>query len=315
MAHLLFKCIHATRRSFTLHYTRSIQSVFHSNKSVILVNGLFPGPAIRAKVGDELSINVYNLLSPSESLAVHWHGLHQFKTPWSDGTAGVTNCPLYYGRNHTYVFTVNVTGTYWYHPHKGAQNSEGGYGFLIVEEHIPLAVYDEELLVILSDIYEKSYNYLEDGLTQLGYDALKHWPGNGMAILVNGVAGPLSPTIQVQPKKTYRLRLLNAASLAYFNLAIAGHNMTVIQTGGTPTKHVVLDSIDINVAERFDVLISTDQPPSSYRINVQIEFQVSLPHTGTSQPFHTLYSSGRRQQPRRPVRLYLPAIQRKLHNI
>jgi iron transport multicopper oxidase len=72
----------------------------------------------------------------------------------------------------------------------------------------------------------------------------------------------------VKPNKTYRLRILNAAALSYYNMAISDHNMTVIKAGWTPTKQNQLQSLDINSAERFDVLITTSAAVASYHIQV-----------------------------------------------
>ena len=260
--------------SFELLFSRQVAEIGGRNNSIITVNGLYPAPTLRVQRGDQLVINVTNFLSQTELLNVHWHGIRQIGTPWSDGTTGVTNCPIYYGANYSYQFTVNVSGTYWYHPHQESMRAEGGFGFLIVEENPLLATYDSELLIVLADMYRKSYDYLDKGLLQFGDDSQNNWPGNGEAIMFNGIAGTEMPFLAVEYNKTYRVRILNAASLAYFNLAIAGHNMTVIQAGSTATKPISLQSLDINVAERFDVLITTDKKPLSYRINIQTNYQV-----------------------------------------
>ena len=65
--------------------------------NAIFVNGQFLGPVIRGNVGDFVIVNVTNLLSIQETLTVHWHGIRQLYTPWSDGTAYITNCPIVYG--------------------------------------------------------------------------------------------------------------------------------------------------------------------------------------------------------------------------
>lgn len=149
-------------------------------------------------------------------------------------------------------------------------------------------------MVVLSDIYHKSYGYLEEGLIQQGDDSLNNWPGNGMVIVVNDNGASQGIYLDVQFNQTYRIRVLNAASLAYYNLAIASHNLTVIQAGATPTQPLILSSIDINVAERFDCLITTNQPQLSYRINVQSNYQVSYyPH------YHMIMNTGHSKQPHR----------------
>lgn len=43
---------------------------------VMGINGQFPGPTIRAQVGDTLNIEVTNKLT-TEGTVIHWHGIRQ----------------------------------------------------------------------------------------------------------------------------------------------------------------------------------------------------------------------------------------------
>ena len=60
------------------------------SRPVITVNGIFPGPALHAALNQWLSITVINNLAENELLSVHWHGILQTASPYSDGTAGIT---------------------------------------------------------------------------------------------------------------------------------------------------------------------------------------------------------------------------------
>lgn len=53
-------------------------------KNVPVVNGMYPGPEIYGKVGDTVRIVVNNLM-PTDTTTIHWHGIRQFGTPYSDG--------------------------------------------------------------------------------------------------------------------------------------------------------------------------------------------------------------------------------------
>jgi FtsP/CotA-like multicopper oxidase with cupredoxin domain len=61
-------------------------------RTMIAINGRFPGPLIRANMGDRLIVNVQNNLP--NGTAIHWHGLFQNGTNWMDGTSGITQCPI-----------------------------------------------------------------------------------------------------------------------------------------------------------------------------------------------------------------------------
>jgi iron transport multicopper oxidase len=67
---------------------------------------------------------------------------------------------------------------------------------------------------------------------------------------------------------TYRLRIVNAGSLGYFNFAIAGHTLTVIAMDAMPKKALVVNSIDIASGQRVDVLLQTKMSASNYSIGV-----------------------------------------------
>ena len=100
-------------------------------RSVIAINNQVPGPSILARQGQTLLVTVVNNLA-TESLAVHWHGQHVVDTPWMDGVAQLTHCPIPSYTNFTYQFTLDQVGTHWYHAHNGAQRTDGLHGALIV---------------------------------------------------------------------------------------------------------------------------------------------------------------------------------------
>ena len=96
------------------------------NKSVLLVNGQFPGPMIEANWGDTVQVTVHNrIANPAEGTALHWHGMLQKDTPWEDGIPAVGQCPIAPGSSFTYQFQADLYGTSWYHSHYSAQYAGG----------------------------------------------------------------------------------------------------------------------------------------------------------------------------------------------
>lgn len=93
----------------------------------------FPGPTIRARHGDTIQVHVHNDLA-TESISVHWHGIHQINTPWMDGVSYVTQYPILPMQTFNYTFVAHPIGTHWYHSHTGAQYADGLFGMLIVED-------------------------------------------------------------------------------------------------------------------------------------------------------------------------------------
>lgn len=57
-------------------------------------------------------------------LVIHWHGLHQRNTQYSDGVPYVTQCPIHEGNTFRYQFDAN-SGTHFWHAHSGKRRVEG----------------------------------------------------------------------------------------------------------------------------------------------------------------------------------------------
>merc|ERR1711939_746378 len=82
-------------------------------RKMILTNGTFPGPALKLKVGDEVDFLVHNELP--DPTAVHFHGIVQQGTPWSDGVPGLSQKPIAPGSSYLYKWTADASGVYFYH--------------------------------------------------------------------------------------------------------------------------------------------------------------------------------------------------------
>ncbi|KAF6134515.1 hypothetical protein GIB67_028536 [Kingdonia uniflora] len=83
----------------------------------------------------------------------------QIGTPWSDGTEGITQCPITPRDTFVYQFVVDRSGTYLYHAHYGMQREAGLYGSIQVS--VPDGVtepflYDYNRSIILNDWYHKT---------------------------------------------------------------------------------------------------------------------------------------------------------------
>ncbi|XP_058217363.1 putative laccase-9 [Rhododendron vialii] len=87
-----------------------------STKKILTVNGLFPGPALRVRKGDRVTVNVEN--QERYNVTIHWHGVKQPRNPWSDGPEYVTQCPIKPGANFSYdLIFSSKEGTIWWHTH------------------------------------------------------------------------------------------------------------------------------------------------------------------------------------------------------
>ena len=181
----LTKRVASSNVSFVLEYERSYHAPDGYNRSVVTVNGVFPGPDLTVHIGDTVVINVTNRIV-NESFTVHWHGIRQNYSNWSDGTEYITNCPIPYGRSYLYVFTVLDAGTFWYHRHDSGR-LDGGYGFLVVVDPSEDLSCAEERLILISDWYHSSAAAITAGLLRKGLAF--HSTGTGDGVLINGKGG------------------------------------------------------------------------------------------------------------------------------
>ncbi|MCO5582450.1 hypothetical protein L7F22_036346 [Adiantum nelumboides] len=276
-------------------------------KVVIGINGVFPGPTIRGHEGDTLEVHVQNLL-PSESISIHWHGIHQVDTPWADGVASVTQCAIANGETFVYRFKLDKAGTYSYYGFNGLQRSAGLYGMLIVEGHEkdPFE-YDGEFSLLISDWWHKSTYEQVAGL-QAPFPHFR-WVGEPQSLLINGrgryncalipkggllssgdvkvcnISNPqcASPVMSVEHGKTYRLRIASVASISSLNFIVEKHKLTVVEADGNYVKPVEVDTLDIYSGQSYSVLLNTNQfPGRNYWVvlNVRGRAPQTPPHLG-----------------------------------
>ncbi|PYH96695.1 hypothetical protein BO71DRAFT_481806 [Aspergillus ellipticus CBS 707.79] len=100
-------------------------------RKTILSNGQFPGPPLRVKQGDEVEFLVNN--SMPFGTTVHFHGISQQGTPWSDGVPGLSRTEIQPGDQFLYKWKANDYGAYIYHAHTNAQLIDGLYGPIYIE--------------------------------------------------------------------------------------------------------------------------------------------------------------------------------------
>ncbi|RHZ77761.1 hypothetical protein Glove_173g17 [Diversispora epigaea] len=161
-----------TTRYYYFELSKTNLSPDGFERPVWTVNGQYPGPLIQANKGDRLVIKVINSLG--EAATIHWHGIFQRKTNWYDGVPGQTQCPIPDGISFTYNFTLDQSGTYWYHSHFLAQYVDGLVGPLIVHDSKdPYFNYcDEEYLITISDWYHEPTSVLLPLRMAPGYTGL-----------------------------------------------------------------------------------------------------------------------------------------------
>jgi FtsP/CotA-like multicopper oxidase with cupredoxin domain len=100
------------------------------SRNAILTNGSLPGPPLKLKVGDCVDFTVNNNL-PNVT-GIHFHGIRQNGTPYSDGVPGVSQYVIQPGTSYQYQWAAEESGTYFYHAHYKGQMADGLFGAIII---------------------------------------------------------------------------------------------------------------------------------------------------------------------------------------
>lgn len=117
-------CQEIVRFPITLTWEKGSPDGFE--RDMIFMNGQFPGPTLEMNEGATVEFTVINQL-PFET-SVHFHGIEQLGSPWSDGVPGVSQKPIPPGGTFVYKWKATQYGTYWYHGHLAGHLEDGLFG-------------------------------------------------------------------------------------------------------------------------------------------------------------------------------------------
>ncbi|MFM8533913.1 MAG: multicopper oxidase domain-containing protein, partial [Acidimicrobiia bacterium] len=114
--------------SFDLSIGETPMNFTGASRIAQTINGSVPGPVLRWREGDTVTMRVANRLR-DEDTSIHWHGI--ILPAEMDGVPGLSFPGIRPGETFTYRFDVRQAGTYWYHSHSGFQEQRGVYGALV----------------------------------------------------------------------------------------------------------------------------------------------------------------------------------------
>ena len=122
----------ASINRFEIHLTTGlVDPVGIGQREAVLINDSFVGPTLYAKQGDDVEFIVRNYMK--QDTTVHFHGIGQKSTPWSDGVPGITQGLVRPGASYLYRWQALESGVYFYHAHSRAQLMDGMYGAIVVQ--------------------------------------------------------------------------------------------------------------------------------------------------------------------------------------
>ncbi|XP_045167091.2 uncharacterized protein LOC123530385 [Mercenaria mercenaria] len=247
-----------------------------TSRLVIAINGRFPGPRIEVWEGQTLNVTIINTLH-TDSVTVHFHGLHQRNTPWMDGVAFVTQCPILPGQTFVHRFNAYPPGTAMYHAHIGDQRSMGLYGPVIVRPTKNPIIEDNEIIISLQDWNhlmdpETAYNRMiteqfdfqtyEKINTTYSVDGGQFSRYEFQSGLVNGKGrfwmnesinnGAPLERFKVRSGSLYRVRIIGAMTLYPMRVYIYGHRLTLRTSDAYNVDREAVQSIIVHPGERYD---------------------------------------------------------------
>ncbi|HEX5199124.1 MAG TPA: multicopper oxidase family protein [Actinoplanes sp.] len=106
-----------------------------AEKGKYTLNGVTPGPEIRAQKGQLVQVTLVNDNIPV-GITLHWHGVDVPNA--EDGVAGITQDAVPPGKSYVYRFVAQDAGTFWYHSHQVSHEQVrlGLFGPLVVTEPV-----------------------------------------------------------------------------------------------------------------------------------------------------------------------------------
>jgi len=252
--------------------------------SAITYNGQFPGPLLRFKEGQAVTVDVFNNTDTPEQL--HWHG--QFLPTDVDGAAeeGTPYIPAHGMRRLN--FTPAPSGFRFYHTHNraGANLSAGQYsgqvGPVYIEPKSSPGDYDREIFLTLKE-FEPAFsrggdmdmNFLapatrNKSLEDAGESAMKASLAKGMpdgfevgynAFTINGRMLGHGDPIRVKSGERVLFHILNGSATETRSLGLPGHTFEVVALDGNPVPNrAKVPVLWLGTAERISALVTMNHP-------------------------------------------------------
>ena len=279
-----------TGTDFNLEVSSLAVNFTGAKRIATAVNGQVPGPQLRWREGDTITVRVKNRLTVPTSL--HWHGV--LVPADMDGVPGLSFAGIPPGETFAYRFRVNQSGTYWYHSHSRFQEQVGLYGPIVIEprrsERHPA---DREHVILLSDwtdmdpehLYRTlklDSEYFNFGQRTAGefFDSVRSqglkstlgerrmWSqmrmnptdladvsGHTYTYLMNSATPAGNWTGLFKPGERVRLRVINGSSMSYFDVRVPGLKLEVVAADGQDIAPVSVDEFRVAAGEVYDVIV------------------------------------------------------------
>jgi FtsP/CotA-like multicopper oxidase with cupredoxin domain len=271
--------------NYTLHIRNSVVEIAPKRFiPVTTYNGQFPGPLLRFKEGQPITVEIFNDTDTPEQL--HWHG--QRVSTDVDGAAeeGTPFVPAHGMRRVT--FSPNPAGLRFYHTHNraGADLSAGQYsgqvGPVYIEPKQTPGRFDQEVFLTLKE-FEPTLGQGGDmpqdflslarenkELKEADESAMKASLAKGLkhgfevgynAFTINGrMLGHAEP-IRVKQGERVLFHILNGSATEIRSLALPGHIFQVVALDGNLVPNpATVPVLWLGTAERISAIVEMKRP-------------------------------------------------------
>ena len=273
------------RADYTLHIKASpVEIAPKKIISVTTYNGQFPGPLLRFKEGQQVTVDAYNDTETPEQL--HWHGQ---KVPVDIDGASEEGTPYIPARGmRRLVFVPRPAGFRFYHTHNraGADLSAGQYsgqvGPVYIEPKHEPGRYDREVFLVLKEFeptFSRGGDMPQDFLSpttkvkeleDAGESAMKASLAKGMphgyevgydSFTINGRMLGHGEPIRVKQGERLLLHVLNGSATEIRSLALPGHSFEVVGLDGNRVPNAArVPVLWIGTAERISAIVEMNHP-------------------------------------------------------
>ncbi len=252
--------------------------------SITTYNGQFPGPLLRFKEGQRVTVDLQNETDTPEQL--HWHG--QLLPVGVDGAAeeGTPYIPAH-GRR-LISFVARPSGYRFYHTHNraGADLSAGQYsgqvGHVYIEPRQEPGDYDREIFLVLKEFeptFSRGGDMAQDVLTPAtkvkaledkGETAMKASLAKGMpkgyevgyaSFTINGRMLGHGEPVKVKQGERVLFHVLNGSATEIRSLALPGHMFQVVALDGNRVPNpATVPFLWLGTAERVSAIVEMNHP-------------------------------------------------------
>ena len=217
-------------------------------------NRQIPGPRLEVTQGDRVRINFRNSLP--ETATIHWHGL--ILPNEMDGPAEITQPPVPKGGSYVYEFTVEQSGTYFYHSHDHPDRTQalGLYGALLIAPKNAAAEprADVEYTIQLQEWLKREW---------LTYPAMLMEGALPNYFTINGKAYPDTDTIRLKVGQTVKLRFIGTNNNFVHPMHVHGGPFQVVARDGETlpeSARFLADTVNVGPGQRYDVIWTARRP-------------------------------------------------------